>query len=82
MRRLAIERLELDLRGIPHATAEAATRLFGPALVRAMAGRRLAAAPATAIAPGSIEFEASPDANALATRLARHIADQASRSRP
>lgn len=36
-RRLRIDRLELDLRGIAPATAEAAARLLGPALAKALA---------------------------------------------
>jgi hypothetical protein len=39
-RRIHIDRLELDLRGIEPKTAEAATRRLGPALEKALAQRR------------------------------------------
>ena len=81
MKRLVIERLELDLRGIPHATAEGAARRIGPALSRALAGRQLTATPAARVDAGSLAFGAAPDANVLATRLAQRLAGKTSRSR-
>jgi hypothetical protein len=80
MKRLAIENLHLDLRGIDRATAEAAARRIGPALSRALAGRRVlqsgTAAPTSRITAGG-----ATDAGALASIVARQIADAASRSR-
>jgi hypothetical protein len=81
MKRLLIDRLELDLRGIPHATAEAAARRIGPALSGALADRRLTAATTASIDAGAVVFGAAPDADALATRIAQQIAGKTSRSR-
>jgi hypothetical protein len=81
MRRLTIERLELDMRGVPHATAEIAARRLGPALSRALAGRQLIAAPAARIDAGPVAVGAAPDANGLAARVAQQIAGRMSRSR-
>jgi hypothetical protein len=81
VRRLTIERLELDMRGVPHATAESAARRLGPALSRALADRQLTATPAARIDAGAIAVGAAPDANVLAARVAQQIAGKTSRSR-
>jgi hypothetical protein len=81
MRRLTIERLELDMRGVPAATAESAARRLGPALSRALAGREMTAVPAARIDAGAIALGAAPDANVLAVRVAHEIAAKTSRSR-
>jgi len=78
-RRLRIDRLELDLRGIAPATAEAAARALGPALAQALAPHHAQIAPAERIDAGRITSPASPDAHELATRIAQHIADSARR---
>jgi len=79
MKRLTIERLDLDLTGVPRETAAAAARLVGPALARALAGRRLDAAPADRIDAGRLASPASPEAGALAARIAHRIAAKTSR---
>jgi hypothetical protein len=73
-RRVHIDRLDLDFSGIPPATAEAAARLLGPALERAL-GRKHAA-PAAEIDAGRIAMTGRPDAQALATQMAGRIARQ------
>ena len=54
MKRLVIDRLELDLRGLSPASAEEAARLLGPALARALAQGSLTARPATRLDAGRI----------------------------
>ena len=79
-RRLRIDRLDLDLRGIAPATAEAAARALGPALARALASNRASGAPAGPIAPadridaGRVASPASPGAQDLAAGIAERIA--------
>ena len=77
-RRLRIDRLELDLRGIAPATAEAATRALGPALADALAPHHAHIAPAERIDAG-IASPASPGAHDLAASIARRIAGAARR---
>jgi hypothetical protein len=74
-RRVRIDRLELDLRGIAPATADAAARALGPALARTLASPPAHFAPAGRIDAGRIVSPASPGANDLAARIARHLAD-------
>ena len=62
--RISIDRLDLDLRGIDPALAEAAVKLFGPALEARLAGG------ARHQAPGA------PMAHQLAHHLANHLAEQ------
>jgi hypothetical protein len=81
LKRLAIERLELDLRGVPHEAAAAAARQIGPALARALAGRRVSATPAPSIDAGRAAIGAAPSADAIATRVAQQIAGKMSRGR-
>ena len=79
-RRIDVDRIELDLRGIDPALAEAAVRLFGPALQAELArgidgGRsvaRLDAGRVASIDTGRIAAEA--DAGTLAARLAQRVA--------
>ena len=77
-RRLHIDRLELDLRGIDPATAEAAVRVLapalGPELARALAQRVAPLAPAVRIDAGRMASPASPSVDALAAGMAQRIA--------
>jgi hypothetical protein len=74
-RRLHIERLELSLHGVTPHTAEAATRLLGPALVQALAGRRIGVASTKRIDAGRIGLISEPGAGNMAAQIARRIAD-------
>jgi hypothetical protein len=73
-RHVHIDRLDLDLRGLDPALAEAAVRALGPALQRqlAQAGSRPPAQSAPRIDAGHVP--AGGDAQALADRLAQRIA--------
>jgi hypothetical protein len=73
-RRIRIDRLELDLRGIAPATADAAARALGPALAKALASQKVHIASADRIDAGRIASPASPDAHDLAGAVARRIA--------
>jgi hypothetical protein len=79
MKRLSIDRLDLDLRGISRDTADNAARLLGPALARALAGRRITATGAESIDAGRVT--GSADAGTIATGIAQRIAEKTSRSR-
>lgn len=70
--RIRIDRLDLDLRGIDPALAEAAVRLLGPALQAQMAQPRGAAVARDRVDAGAVAPAAEPQA--LATRLAARIA--------
>lgn len=75
VRRLHIEHLDLDLRGMaPHA-AEAAARLLKPALVQALAGRRIEAISAKRVDVERITLAGAEAPHAVAYQLARRIAD-------
>ena len=78
MSRLHIDRLELDLRGIAPATAEAAARLLGPALAQALAQARKGASAAPGspmqLDAGGLNTLANPAPQALATQMAGRIA--------
>jgi hypothetical protein len=67
-RRVRIDRLDLDLRGIDPARAQAALQVLGPALATVLGQRPLAAAPAGRIDAGRLASPAAPAA------LAQHIA--------
>jgi hypothetical protein len=71
-RRIVIDRLDLDLRGIDPATAEAAVRLLGPALQEQFARRPARMSDAARIDAGCIAAVSGPQA--LADRLAQRIA--------
>lgn len=73
-RRLRIDRLELDMRAIAPATAEAAARALGPALAHALAAHQAPIAPADRIDAGRIASPASPGAHDLAAAIAQRIA--------
>jgi len=73
-RRVHIKRLDLDLRGVAPKTAESAVRLLGPALARALAGRRIDASAAQRIDAGRVSLAGATDAETVSTRLARRIA--------
>jgi len=74
-RRVRIDRLELDLRGIAPATADAAARALGSALADALAAQKAHIAAADRIDAGRIASPASPDANELARAVAGRIAN-------
>jgi len=73
-RRLRIDRLELDLRGIAPATAHAAARALGPALAHALASHHAHIGPADRIDAGRIVSPALPGAHDLAAGIAQRIA--------
>jgi hypothetical protein len=73
-RRLRIDRLELDLRGIGPGTADSAARALGPALARALASHRAPATGARRIDAGRIASKPSPVAHDLASNIAQRIA--------
>ncbi|MEO6408202.1 MAG: hypothetical protein ABIO45_05550 [Burkholderiaceae bacterium] len=76
-RRLHIDRLVLDLRGIDPAIAQAAARALGPALAEAMATQEIGAhAPLQHLDAGRLRSMAAPSAGALATQMAQRIAGQ------
>lgn len=77
-RRLHIKRIDLDLHGVAPSTAEAAARLLGPALARALAGRRINETSAERINGGRINLAGTADAETLSNRLAQRIAGKTS----
>lgn len=81
-RRLHIDALELDLRGIPPEIAEEAARLLGPALAQALAGQPVQALPAERLDVGELASPASPDAHVLAASIAQRIAGSLRGQRP
>ena len=77
-RRVRIERLELDLRGIAPDVAQAAARALGAALAQALAAApRARFEPAERIDAGRIASPAAPSAHDLATGIAGRIAASA-----
>jgi hypothetical protein len=79
MKRLVIDRLDLDLRGVSHATAETVARLLGPALARAMRGRHIDASPDHQIDAGRLGMATAPAPAVLAAQIAQRIAHKTSR---
>ena len=73
-RRVHIDRLELDLRGIAPAAAEAAVRALGPALARALASPGGPISPADRLDAGRLASAASPAPYDLAAGIARRVA--------
>ncbi len=65
-----IEHLNLDLRGVPPTTAEAAVRQLGPALQQAFAGLE----PRSVAAGDTLRVSADIDARALSVLVAAHVA--------
>jgi hypothetical protein len=83
--RLRVERLELDMRGIAPATAQAAAEGLGAALGRALAGGAAPAirpAPARHLDAGRIASPAAPDPDGLAARIAQRIVGSVRRGQP
>jgi len=79
MKRLHIDRLDLDLRGVSPATAESVARLVGPALAQALRGRRLDnSASAQAIDAGRLAVPSAKEPGVMATRIAQRIAHKTS----
>jgi hypothetical protein len=78
MKKLSIERLNLDLRGVSPATARTVAQLLGPALAQALAGRRLIDRPAASIDTGRTGIETAHDSSRLASHIARQIAARTS----
>ena len=80
MKKLRVERLDLDLRGVSPGVAEAAVRQLGPALQRALAERRLNTHSTTKLDAGRIVLGANSDATVLADGVAERIANRTGRS--
>ncbi len=80
MKRLVIDRLDLDLRGVSPATAQTVARLLGPTLARAMRGRRIDVAPDHQIDAGRIKMATAPAPGMLANQIAQRIAHRTSRA--
>jgi hypothetical protein len=78
-KRIVIDRLDLTLRGIDEATAQAAARLLGPALSLALQQRSMTTRSMEKLNAGHMEAPASPSPAALATHIARQIARQIAR---
>lgn len=77
-RRLHINRVDVDLHGVAPNAAEAAARLLGPALARALAGRRINETSAERIDGGRINLAGEADAGTVSNQLARRIAGKTS----
>ena len=73
-RRVTIERIEIDLRGIAPASAEAAARLLGPALTRALTAERSRIGATDRVDAGEIAYTRAPSIDALAGDIAQRIA--------
>lgn len=78
MPRLTIDRLELDLRGVPPAAAEAVARRLGPALAEAMRGHRLNPQAVQSLDLGHLAVPSSATPDAMAGQIAGRIAQKAS----
>ena len=78
-RRIALDAVELDLRGVSADTAARAAQLLGPALAQAFAGRRIEGGQRPGdIDGGRIELAPSAAPETLAALLARRIAERTS----
>lgn len=73
-RRVHIDRIDLDLRGLSPAKAGEAARALGPALARALAGSANRIAPAEHIDAGTIGISSTAGPHALTTAIANRIA--------
>lgn len=86
VRRLHIERIELDLSGVDPAVAEAAVQALGPALgpalARALAAGCLPGAPPRRLDAGSVACPARPAPGALAADIAQTLARRITGGRP
>ena len=74
-RRVRIERLDLDMRGIDADRAERAARALGPALAAVITPHRAIAAAADRIDAGRVESPAGAGSRDLAAAIARRVAD-------
>jgi hypothetical protein len=75
---LHIAQLDLDLRGLPPALAQAAVHALGPALAQALAARRSAPAAAVQIEAGQLHSPPGTTPQQLATLIAQRIVASAS----
>jgi hypothetical protein len=73
-RRVHVDRLELDLRGIDPATAQAAARALGPALARALANRSGQFRAAACADAGQVGAPSPAAPGTLAADIAHRIA--------
>jgi hypothetical protein len=73
-RRVHIDRIDLDLRGLSPAKANEAARALGPALARALAGSSARMASAERIDAGTIRASPAAEAHALGAAIATCIA--------
>ena len=80
--RLRIDRLDVDLRGIDPAMAQASVRLLGPALVKALGGYHGQITPAEHIDAGHLTTQPSARPADVASQLAQHIAAAARGTKP
>ena len=76
-RRVRIDRLELDLRGITPATAEAAVRALGPALAAALASHHGQMVSTERVEAGRLTSEAAIGPRDLAAQIADRIGSAA-----
>jgi hypothetical protein len=74
MKKLRIDRLDLDLHGVTPAAAEAAAGQLGPALARALADRGLNVRSIQRLDAGRIAVDANLSGTALAERIAERVA--------
>jgi hypothetical protein len=74
LRRLRVDRLDLDLRGIAPSTAEAVARALGPALANALRSVRPRVTASGRLDAGRIASAASPAATDVAAAVAKQIA--------
>lgn len=73
-RRVHIDRIELDLRGLSPAMAGEAARALGPALARALASSAHRVAPAERLDAGTVRTSSTAEAHTLTTAIANRIA--------
>ncbi len=73
-RRVHIDRIELDLRGLSPAKAREAARALGTALARALAGSAHRIAPAERLDAGTVRTLSTAEAHTLTTAIANRIA--------
>jgi hypothetical protein len=78
MKRLLIDRLDLDLRGVSPANAESVARLLGPALAQAMRGQQIGRSPGQDIDAGRFSVSTTPEPGELAAQIAQRIVDKTS----
>jgi hypothetical protein len=79
VKKLRIDRLDLDVHGVTPAAAEAAAAQLGPALARALADRVLNVRSMRRLDAGRIAVTASSSGTALAERIAVRLAHTTTR---